>query len=109
MAMDRNGNIAIGFSVSSSSINPQIHFAGRLAADATLGVLRGEGTIIDGTGSQTCAEPEQTCEDWGDYTSMSIDPVDGCSFWYTNQYLEDYGVLNWKTQVGKLTAEGCAP
>jgi hypothetical protein len=106
IAMDGSGNIALGFSISSGALFPSIRFAGRLASDTTPG-LRGEGTIFDGEGSQ-CPNPQQNCGLWGDYTSMSIDPVDDCTFWYTNEhYPEGGGVTNWLTQVGVLKPPGC--
>ena len=78
-AMDKAGNIALGYSASSSSIVPQIRFTGRLASDPLNEMTQSEGTIIAGTGAQRA-----TLTRWGDYTSMSIDPADDCTFWYTN-------------------------
>ena len=71
------GNIALGFSASSSSINPQIRYAGRLTTDP-LNTLSGEQNLFDGTGSQT-----GTSNRWGDYSDLTVDPVDDCTFYYT--------------------------
>src|SRR5215471_16277515 len=76
MAMDHVGNIAVGYSVSSSSLNPGIRFTGRAPADP-LGSLGTEMTITNGGGSQTGG-----LNRWGDYSSMSVDPVDDCTMWY---------------------------
>ena len=81
---DNQGNIALGFSASSSSINPQIRYAGRLATDP-LNTLSGEQHLFDGTGSQT-----GTSNRWGDYSDLTVDPVDDCTFYYTNEYLPDH-------------------
>src|SRR5881392_1185205 len=66
IAMDKVGNMALGYSASSSAIRPQIRFTGRLAGDVPNTMTQGEGTIIAGAGSQT-GFPR-----WGDYTSMSV-------------------------------------
>ncbi|HKC82957.1 MAG TPA: hypothetical protein VKD46_03055, partial [bacterium] len=101
-AMDQNGDIALGYSVSSSSLNPGIGYTARLAGDP-LGVMtQGEGSIVAGSGSQTGGLAR-----WGDYTSMSVDPSDDCTFWYTNQYLASSGSFNWHTRVGSFKLSGC--
>ena len=100
-AMDRSGDIAVGYSVSSSSTNPGIRYAGRLASDALGTLAQGETTLINGTGSQT------SYSRWGDYTSMSIDPADDCTFWYTDEYLTATGNFNWHTRVGSFKFAGC--
>lgn len=102
-AMDRSGDIGLGFSISGTGLNPGIHYTGRLASDPTLNVMdQGEGTLIDGTGSQTTG-----LNRWGDYSSLSVDPVDDCSFWYANQYLTTNGTFNWHTRVGSFKLPGC--
>ena len=101
MAMDGAGNIALGYSVSSSTIKPQIRFTGRLKDDALGAMTLGETTVIAGTGAQG-----STLSRWGDYSSMSIDPVDDCTFWYTNQYLAANGTFNWRTRVASFTLCG---
>jgi hypothetical protein len=102
LATDNMGNMAIGYSVSSSSMYPAIRYAGRLVTD-TLGTLvQGESTLIPGTGSQSGAFNR-----WGDYSSMMIDPTDDCTFWYTNEYYTSIG-QNWQTQVGSFRFPNCA-
>jgi hypothetical protein len=101
-SMDKVGNMALGYSASSSSINPQIRFTGRLAGDALNSMTQGEGTITAGTGSQT------TYSRWGDYTSMAVDPIDGCTFWYTDEYIPANGNFNWKTRLASFRLPGCS-
>jgi hypothetical protein len=100
-AMDKSGDIAVGYSVSSSSLNPGIRYAGRLSTDAAGTLGQGEATLINGTGSQT------TYSRWGDYTSMSIDPSDDCTFWYTDEYLTATGNFNWHTRIGAFKFSQC--
>jgi hypothetical protein len=100
IAMDQNGDIAVGYSVSSNLVNPGIHYAGRLASDA-LGTLETEVTILTGSGVQT------TTYRWGDYSGMSVDPADECTFWYTNQYLLTTGDYNWTTNITSFKFPSC--
>ena len=74
-AMDFQGNLAIGFSASSSTINPQIRYAGRLVTDSINTLAQGEAHLFDGTGSQT-----GTGNRWGDYSALTVDPVDDATF-----------------------------
>ena len=77
IAMDRSGNIAVGYSASSTTVNPSIRYAGRLASDPPGQLAQGEATLYPGGGSQT------DYARWGDYSAMSVDPVDDCTFWFT--------------------------
>ena len=101
-AMDAQGNLALGFSASSSGINPQIRYAGRLAGDPLNTLSQGEAHLFDGTGSQT-----GTSSRWGDYSAMSVDPVDDCTFWYTQEYYATTSSFNWRTRVGNFRFPGC--
>jgi uncharacterized membrane protein len=103
IAMDQAGGIGLGFSVSSSSLKPQIHYTGRLASDPAGQMSQGEGTIINGAGAQT----GQNLSRWGDYSSMSIDPADGCTFWYATEYIPTNGAFNWRTRIGTFKLPGC--
>jgi hypothetical protein len=100
-AMDQQGNLALGFSASSSSIHPQIHYATRSASDP-LGTLTAETDIFDGTGSQT-----DTVNRWGDYSDMSVDPVDDCTFWYTQEYYSTTSSFNWRTRIVNFKFDNC--
>ena len=101
-AMDAQGNLAIGFSASSSSINPQIRYAGRLAGDPPNTLDQGEATLFAGTGSQTATDNR-----WGDYSDLTVDPVNGCTFWYTNEYYSTTSSFNWRTRVGSFKFPNC--
>jgi len=102
IAMDEAGNMALGYSASDgTSTYPSVWYAGRLAGDP-LGVLpQGEGSFIDGTGSQTGSER------WGDYTSMNVDPDDDCTFWYVNQYVPATSSTGWQLRVGSFKFDEC--
>ena len=100
-AMDKQGNLAIGYSVGSASDKPSLAYATRLAADAP-GTLGAESSIQVGGGSQL-----SNLSRWGDYTQMSIDPVDDCTFWYTGQYLKADGTFNWSTKIASFKINGC--
>ena len=102
IAMDKNGDIALGYSVSSGSVFPSIRYTGRVPTDA-LGTMEAENTIFTGSFSQT-----GSLHRWGDYSAMQIDPVDDCTFWYTNEYLPATGSFNWATRIASFKFAGCA-
>jgi hypothetical protein len=106
VAMDRVGNLAVGYSASSSSMNPALRYAGRLVGDPANQLTQGEGTLIAGGGSQT-TYGGGALNRWGDYSSMSVDPSDDCTFWYTNEYLATSGVFNWQTRIGSFKFPSC--
>lgn len=101
IAMDKEGNIAVGYSVSSSSLFPSIRFTGRVPGDP-LGTLESENTILTGAGSQ-----KSNLNRWGDYSSISVDPADDCTFWYTNEYLMNSGIFNWSTRIASFKFPTC--
>ena len=101
IAMDKLGDIAVGYSASSTSVIPSIRYTGRLATDA-LGTLQTENSILTGGGSQLT-----NLSRWGDYSSMTVDPVDDCTFWYTTQYLKSSGTFNWSTRIASFKFPGC--
>ena len=105
-AMDGQGNIAIGFSASSSSIKPQIRYAGRLVTDPINSLAQGEAHLFDGPGAQT-----GTSNRWGDYSALTVDPTDDATFWYTNEYYPTTTTFNWRTRIGsfKLAAGNPTP
>ena len=101
-AMDRQGNMAVGYSVSSSSLYPGIRYTGRLVTDA-LNTLQPESTIINGLGAQTGSNLAR----WGDYSTMTVDPTDDCTFWYSTEFLRQNGAFNWSTQIASFKYPGC--
>lgn len=103
IAMDRQGNMALGYSVSNATdVFPGIRYTGRLVNDPLGTMPQGEGVIVNGGGSQTSGSSR-----WGDYTSMSVDPTDDCTFWYTNQYYASTSTSNWQTMVGAFKFDQC--
>jgi len=102
MAFDGSGNMGMGFTTSSSSVNPSLRYTGRLTTDALGTMGQGEGTIVAGTGSQI-----GNLTRWGDYSSMNIDPTDDCTFWYTGEYMGASGSFNWHTRVGAFRFAEC--
>lgn len=104
-AMDASGNIAVGYSVSSTSVFPSIRYAGRLSTDAAGSLAQGEVTVVNGTGIQ-----QDAASRWGNYSSMTVDPTDQCTFWYTNQYVKTTGLQPWETKISKFNfgAGSCA-
>src|SRR5207237_7950032 len=102
IAMDQSGDIAVGYSASSGSINPAVRYTGRVPGDP-LGTLESENSIIEGAGSQTGG-----LNRWGDYSSMSIDPADDCTFWYTSEYLAASGSFHWhpRNRAFRVTSRG---
>ncbi len=100
IAMDKRGNIALGYSVSSDTLFPSIRYATRRAHDP-LGTLSPEKTLRAGLGSQTGSDR------WGDYSSMAVDPTTDCQFWYTNEFYSADSATGWKTAVGAFTVLGC--
>jgi hypothetical protein len=102
IAMDQAGNMALGYSTSSSSLDPGVAFTGRVPSDPAGTMSQGETTLLAGGGSQTGGLSR-----WGDYSEMSVDPVDDCSFWYVNEYLPSDGSFNWSTRIGSFKLPGC--
>jgi uncharacterized repeat protein (TIGR01451 family) len=102
MAMDHVGDIALGYSVSSSTVYPSVRYTGRLAGDPLGTLPQGEKSIVEGTGSQTSSNR------WGDYSMMGVDPVDDCTFWYTQEYVATSGYNTWKTRIGAFKFPGCS-
>ncbi len=101
IASDKVGDLALGYSLSSSGDFPSISFTGRVPGDP-LGSLNAETSLFVGSGSQL-----SNLSRWGDYSSMSVDPVDDCTFWYTNTYLQNSGTFNWSTRIGSFKFPTC--
>jgi hypothetical protein len=98
IAMDGDGNIALGYNISNNSpaIFPSLRYAGRLATDAP-GTLRTEVSLIAGTASNGSSR-------YGDYAAMSVDPVDDCTFWFTGMYNP---ASQWRTRIAAMKFDGC--
>ena len=111
-AMDQAGDLVVGYSVSNSGVPgcppgsgcvyPSIAYAGRLPGD-TPGTLETETAVLTGEGSQT-----GSLHRWGDYSAMTIDPANDCTFWYTDMYLKTSGSFNWSTWINSFTFNSCS-
>ncbi len=101
-AMDKNGGLAVGFSASSATLFPSIYYAGRLATDPLGTLAQGEAPMIVGGGSQTTTNYR-----WGDYSALSVDPVDDCTFWYTTEYYATTSNNTWQTRIGRFRMPNC--
>jgi hypothetical protein len=115
IAMDRAGNMAIGYSTSSSANFPSIAYSGRLATDPVSTMAQGEAQMFAGTGPQHNElfipfAPTRFGR-WGDYTDMTVDPADDCTFWYTNMYYSstDAPAGIWHTRIGSFKFPQCTP
>ena len=97
IAVDANGNTAIGYSTSSGTAFPGIRYAGRLAGDPPNDLSQGEAIMFNGAGSES-----DTNGRWGDYSMTTIDPADNVSFWHVNEYEATTGSFNWHTRIGKF-------
>jgi hypothetical protein len=108
-AMDAQGNLAVGYSVSDATATfPGVRYAGRLASDPPGGLSQGEATLVAGGRSQT-----STASRWGDYSGLSVDPADDCTFWYTQEYYDLVApggcsvTACWQTRIGSFKFPGC--
>ncbi|MGB8647721.1 MAG: hypothetical protein WCF84_20980 [Anaerolineae bacterium] len=103
LAVDKFGNMAVGYSTSSSTTYPALAYTGRLSSDPAGTLGQGENMLFAGTGSQLNGYNR-----WGDYSAMSIDPTDDCTFWYTNEYYASTG-RSWQTRIGYFRFPQCGP
>jgi hypothetical protein len=106
-AMDKNGNIALGYSVSSANTFPSVRYTSRVSSDPLGTLPGGEQLLVAGTSVQT-----SSVNRWGDYSAMSVDPVDDCTFWYTQEFQRDDGdgqtSFDFKTIIGAFQLAGCS-
>lgn len=102
IAMDQAGDMALGYSVSNgSSVHPSVAYTGRVPTDPA-GTMEAEVNVVSGSGSQNGGLTR-----WGDYSAMQVDPVDDCTFWYTQEYMKTNGSFNWNTRIVNFKFPGC--
>jgi hypothetical protein len=101
IAMDKLGDMALGYSASSSSLFPGLRYTGRVPSDPA-GTMEAENTVLTGSGSQT-----GNLHRWGDYSDMTVDPSNDCTFWYTNEYIASTGSFNWSTEITAFKFPSC--
>jgi hypothetical protein len=107
IAQDKQGNMLLAYSASSATVYPSIRFTGRLASDP-LNQMQHENVLQVGFGSQILTPGGTGRDRWGDYSSVSVDPVDGCTFWFVNEYLPYTGYSNWITHITSAKFQGCS-
>lgn len=100
-ALDKTGGMAIGYNISSATITPSIRYAYRGPADPA-GTLGNETSVLTGPGSQT-----GNLARWGDYSTISVDPVDGCTMVFTTQFIPANGSFNWSTFIHSFKLSTC--
>jgi hypothetical protein len=106
-AMDKRGDLAIGYSASSATLFPSLRYAGRLVTDPVDQLTQGESTLFAGGGSQLFLTSQAAAARWGDYTRLTVDPTDDCTFWFIGQYYAASDGLAWRTRVGNFVFPEC--
>ena len=101
-AMDRAGNIGIGYSFGGTPHFAGQRFAARLATDPKGMLTLREAVLVEGAGAQA-----NTLR-WEDYTQTAMDPSDDCTIWYVGDYLRA-GDANYSTRIGAFRLPGCRP
>lgn len=102
IAMDHSGDVAVGYSGSSSATFPGVYYSGRLIGDPLGTLPQGEQQLVAGNGVINTGYNR-----WGDYSAMQIDPTDDCTFWYTTEYAGGGG-WNWFTRIGSFKFPSCS-
>lgn len=102
-SMDGDGNIVAAYvhaareAAGGTDIFPSHEFTGRLASDPAGTMPRGENNLVVGAGNNSSFR-------YGDYNSMAVDPVDGCTFWWTGQYNPSG---QWSTRIAAFRFNAC--
>lgn len=112
VAMDHSGNFAAGYSASGPNQFPSLFYAGRLASDPLGDLTQGEAVLFAGLGIEANTGIFPFRNRWGDYSAITVDPTDDCTFWYTNEYLApnsptDILPVDWHTRVGSFRFPQC--
>ena len=101
--MDHTGDIALGFSASGPNDYASVRYTGRAAGDPPGQMTQAEQVVYTGGGPQTQAEGR-----WGDYSDLTVDPTDDCTFWYTQEYMGTQSVFgSWHTRIASFRFPGC--
>lgn len=114
IGMNKFGDIALGYSTSSAGTYPAIHYTVRQAKDYP-GQMRLAQSLVESNRSQfrpATAPPNSAYSRWGDYSALSVDPTDDCTFWYTNEYYDSAQStrsIGWTTRIGSFRLPGCTP
>jgi hypothetical protein len=103
--MDKEGNLAVAYDVSSAAVFPGVRYTGRLAGDPLGTMTQGDLTIVEGSG------PSVPFERWGDYNSLNVDTENDCVFWFTSMYGKLAAATeagDWATRIGAFKFDNCA-
>jgi hypothetical protein len=111
-AMDNGGDLAVGYSASGPNYFPSVHYAGRRPADPLGQLGQGEAVMFAGLGIEANTGIFPFRNRWGDYSALTVDPNDDCTFWYTNEYLApnaptDILPVDWHTRIGSFRFPQC--
>ena len=106
ISIDKSTNIGLGYSVSSLNTLPSVRYTGRTPTDAA-GTMQNEQSCVVGSGVQTFVDASGRVGRWGDYSSMSVDPVDQCTFWMSVEYVATTGQANWENRVCSFAYPNC--
>jgi len=100
IAQDKVGNAAVGYSFSGATLHPGMRASWW---NLPLSTASTEFALFNGTGDQGNGIQ------YGDYASMTVDPVDDCTFWYVNQYFvtNQTTPLNWHTRISNFKIPSC--
>jgi hypothetical protein len=101
IAQDKLGDIALGYSATSTTVDPSVQYTGRVPTDPP-GTMEAPKEVILGTGVQ-----KSTSNRWGDYSDMTVDPTDDCTIWYTQMYIKTTGSFNWNTRINSFRFPSC--
>jgi len=102
IAQDHSGNVAVGYSISNALTDPGINFSYWNLTESAA-TTPTEVTIFDGTGEEVT--PITGAGKWGSYSSMTVDPIDDCTFWYVNEYF--FTDNTWRTRIANFQIPGC--
>jgi len=102
VSINKRGDIALGYSVSSANTFPSIRFTGRYATDPLDTMPVAESNVVSGGGFQ-----QTVSHRWGDYSAMSVDPADDCTFWYTQEYYAASSDRGWQTRIASFKLRDC--
>jgi hypothetical protein len=103
-ALDRDGNLAVGYSISSAGIHPSVQYAGRLAGDPSGQLAQGERRAFTGRGSEKGPHNR-----WGDYSDLTVDPADDCTFYFTTEVYAKTNQYGWRTRIVSFKFPTCGP
>lgn len=106
ISIDQSRNIGVGYTVSSDTTFPSVRYTGRTPGEPP-GLLLDEVSCVAGGGVQTVVDPSGRAGRWGDYSSMSIDPVDQCTFWLSVEYVAVTGAANWENRICSFRFPEC--